>query len=159
MTFQEHVAFAHMEELILANGHPQNGNDEILERGNLTLKGLKGLTWKGYSEGSQMKQERFRKKLDQVASAAYAAKHPNRKKARRVLSGETESYSLTRRSMKSVVCQCAELQTACKLLKQNRRMRLESSLVKARVAAKATLKTENNSTLLSNLSAATVPQS
>ena len=42
-----HLAFAHMEELILEHGPFQHGNDEILEKGNLDMKRYRNMSYHG----------------------------------------------------------------------------------------------------------------
>jgi hypothetical protein len=58
-----HQAFAHVEECILLHGPLQHGNDEVLERGNLTMKHFRGLTFKGGDSSAaaiDMVQTRYR---------------------------------------------------------------------------------------------------
>ena len=58
-----HQAFAHLEECIRRHGPLQHGNDEVLERGNLTMKHFRGLTFKGGSSAAgakDMLQTRYR---------------------------------------------------------------------------------------------------
>ena len=45
--YYSHVAGAHLEELIIENGHLASGNDEILECGNRDVKGDKSIAYKG----------------------------------------------------------------------------------------------------------------
>ena len=42
-----HLAFAHLQELILEHGHLQTGNDEVLEKGNRDMKRFRDLTYWG----------------------------------------------------------------------------------------------------------------
>jgi hypothetical protein len=42
-----HVAFAHIQEILVESGHMMAGNDEVLEKGNHTIKEYKRLTFKG----------------------------------------------------------------------------------------------------------------
>ena len=58
-----HQAYIHVEESILLHGPLQHGNDEVLERGNLTMKHYRGLTFKGGSDAAgakDMVQTRYR---------------------------------------------------------------------------------------------------
>ena len=42
-----HVAFVHIQEILEESGHMMAGNDEVLEKGNHTIKEYKRLTFKG----------------------------------------------------------------------------------------------------------------
>ena len=58
-----HQAYAHLEECIALHGPLQHGNDEVLERGNLTMKHFRGLTFKGGDSSAAAKsmvQTRYR---------------------------------------------------------------------------------------------------
>ena len=58
-----HLAFAHLKELIQLHGQLQHGNDEVLERGNLTIKNLRDMTFKGgdsADDAAPMTQTRYR---------------------------------------------------------------------------------------------------
>ena len=44
-----HIAFAHAEELILEHGPLQHGNDEVLEKGNHTMKQFRDMSYRGGS--------------------------------------------------------------------------------------------------------------
>ena len=58
-----HQAYAHLQETIEKHGPMQHGNDEVLERGNLTMKHFRGLTYKGGSSTTDapvVKQTRYR---------------------------------------------------------------------------------------------------
>ena len=61
--YHMHQAYAHLEECILLHGPLQHGNDEVLERGNLTMKHYRGLTFKGGDSAASaeaMVQTRYR---------------------------------------------------------------------------------------------------
>ena len=51
-----HQAFAHLVEQIETHGPLQHGNDEVLERGNLTMKHFRGLTFKGGNSSAAAKE-------------------------------------------------------------------------------------------------------
>jgi hypothetical protein len=58
-----HQSYAHLQETIERHGPMQHGNDEVLERGNLTMKHFRGMTYKGGSstaDAKLVKQTRYR---------------------------------------------------------------------------------------------------
>ena len=94
---------------------------------------------------------RFRRKLDSIATAVEAAKHPNRKRPRRIFSNELEEYTREHKANESVSHACARMQTARKLLQQQRRLPTKSDVVGAREALNKKVKSENNKQLLLGL--------
>ena len=52
-----HVGFAHLKELIVTNGHPYNGDDGVLERGNGLAKSLNKIVLRGKGEGNEEVQQ------------------------------------------------------------------------------------------------------
>ena len=60
-----HVCFAHLKELIITNGHPYNGDDAVLERGNGLAKKLNRICMRGKGEGREVvEQLRFVKEYE-----------------------------------------------------------------------------------------------
>jgi hypothetical protein len=58
-----HQSYSHLEEQITRHGPLQHRNDEVLERGNLTMKHYRGLTFKGGDSSAaarNMVQTRYR---------------------------------------------------------------------------------------------------
>ena len=75
LIYYSHVAFAHLKEILVKHEHLHAGNvDEILERGNHTVKEYKRLTFKGGdaldASGSRKTWQvaKQRKRADGVAS-------------------------------------------------------------------------------------------
>jgi hypothetical protein len=59
-----HVAFAHLEELVLKHGPLQHGNDEVLEKGNHTMKKFRDMSYRGgnsSADAAPIYQQRYRK--------------------------------------------------------------------------------------------------
>ena len=63
--FYCHIAYAHLEELVLEHGYLQTVNDEVLEKGNRDMKNFRDLTWWGGSsklqdQNTKVVQTRYR---------------------------------------------------------------------------------------------------
>ena len=83
-----HLAFAHMEELILEHGPFQHGNDEILEKGNLDMKRYRNMSYHGGDSSKEAQaagvvQTRWRL-LSEAANGVEAVYEPYDVKTTRV---------------------------------------------------------------------------
>ena len=105
-----HLAFAHFEELIVANGHCDHGNDEVLEKGNRTVKSYRDMSFKGGSSAAgkaKQKQRRWRKE----------GREPD---AGRDSDSALEEYSVVRENNVGVIEYTTNLQTAADLIESRR---------------------------------------
>ena len=80
-----HLCAAHLEELILQNGNLQNGNDEILEAGNYTMKKYRDMSWRGSGACAVGKDTHFtrtmhKKVVDADGTVRYVAYTDRRKR-------------------------------------------------------------------------------
>ena len=104
-----HVAFAHTEEILVESGHMMAGNDEVLEKGNHTIKEYKRMTFKG---GTSVKGASafFRQRRLRLAAKA--------------TSEEEDTYNtvfVQRARNVGVVLQAGELQLAAELITAQRK--------------------------------------
>ena len=68
--YYSHVAFAHLEELIVEHGHLMQGNDEVLEKGNRDMKRFRDMTyWGGDSSKTAQSQNVTQKRYYLVTEA------------------------------------------------------------------------------------------
>eukprot|EP00965_Chrysotila_dentata_P242910 6205123-Pleurochrysis_carterae.AAC.1 len=61
-----HVAFAHLDELLLRHGHLQHGNDEVFEKGNRDVKQFKAMAYTGGSSAAN-KQKQVQKRRRKIS--------------------------------------------------------------------------------------------